>query len=154
MVSLPLSTPWNCISTKEIDCPYFGSDQHHVTWGAEMPQQIQDDTPSLNCQTYTINTAYSIQWNSHLMFLNLAFISILPQRNVKWGFSSNGVCKENLNILPDCFVCVRNIVSYVNLLHSVHVSVHWNLFCPAPSNIFVHINTASRRARTILNIYF
>jgi hypothetical protein len=26
-------------------CPYFGSDQHHVTWGDEMPQQIQDDTP-------------------------------------------------------------------------------------------------------------
>jgi hypothetical protein len=51
------------------------------------------------------------------MFLNLTFISILPQRNIKWGFSCNGVCKANLNILPDCFVCVWHFVSHVNLLH-------------------------------------
>jgi hypothetical protein len=41
------------ISTKEIYCPYSGNDQHHVTSEADMPQQIQDDTPSLNCQAYS-----------------------------------------------------------------------------------------------------
>jgi hypothetical protein len=32
------------------------------------------------------------------IFLNLAFISILSQRNIKWGFSWNAVHKENLQI--------------------------------------------------------
>jgi hypothetical protein len=73
MVSLPLSTPRKC---------NFGSDQLHVTWGAEMPQQlqnvqIQDDT------LVWVAKHNSIQRNSHLMVLNLAFISSLSQRNIK-----------------------------------------------------------------------
>jgi hypothetical protein len=72
--------------------------------------------------------------------LNLAFISILPQRNIKWGFSCNGVRKENLNILPVCFVCVWNFY-----IHSTSIST-LKAISSCPSNIFVHINTASGNA--------
>jgi hypothetical protein len=146
MVSLPLSTSWKCISTKEIDCPYSDSDQHHVTWRAEMPRQIQDDTPSLICQTY------SIQWNSQglpqlrlekvdnfSIFLNLAFIFILPQRNIKWEFSCNEVRKENLKHFAWLFcLCMKLCLSCQPFTATEHVSVHWKLFHPAQV-IYSHI---------------
>jgi hypothetical protein len=135
-----------------------------------MPQQIQDDTLSLNCQTYTINSklcglssranytdrclsaklvphgkhdgslrsysrfsrpeTYSIQWNSYSMLLNLAFISILNQRNIKWGFSCNGVCKESLSILPDC--SVYETLTCVNLLHPQRTSRYTETYFVLP----------------------
>jgi hypothetical protein len=69
-----------------------------------MPQQIQDDTPR-GIARHTPYLQYKVELpfnapqfeglphlrlekvNNFSMFLNLAFISTLPQRNIKWGLA-------------------------------------------------------------------
>jgi hypothetical protein len=146
---------------KEKGLPYFGSDQLHVLERLKCPNTRRHPMFELPNIQYTVELPFNdpqFEGLTHLrfekvdnfsIFLNLAFMSILPQRNIKQGFSCNGVHKENKNILPDCFVMsMKPCLSCQPFTSKVHVSVRWNLFRPAPSNILVHINSASRSART------
>jgi hypothetical protein len=140
MVSLPLSTPWKCIghilamiiimSLERLKCPnnYKSYKYNMTTWVL-----IAKHTPYIQ---YTVELQFNVpqfkglphlrleKVDNFSIFLNLALISILPQRNIKWGFSCNGVRKENLKHFA------WNFVSHVNLLYP-----KCTLVCLAPKYI-------------------
>jgi hypothetical protein len=122
------------------------------TWGLKYPNKYKM-TPRVWIAKHTPYMQYTVEFpfnapqfeglpnlglekvDNFSIFFNLVSVSILPQRNIKWGFSCNGVHKENLNI---CLIVlyVWNFVSLVNLLHPQHTYRYTETYFVLPQVVY------------------